>query len=262
MTVLGIDLGASTTDFVLMEKNKILKKKSFSSENKNFYSMLKTFPINRISGIKATGCFADLFEKEISGIPVQTVNEIKAIGTGAKFVSGKNNVLAVSLGSGTAFVSVKNNKIKHVGGTAIGGKTLLGLSELLLGINNVNALFSLAKKGNLKKVDLTLKEIYPKGIGLLDVNSTASHFGSLKNPKKSDIALALINMVSQSIGSNAVFAAKSFNHSRIVFGGKLSEMSIVQKIIKKRVKILDKKIKFVFSKNSGIQTAIGALMFK
>ncbi len=260
--VLGADLGNSSIDLVLMNERKIVSSKSFpvqenSFTEKNLLKMFKKFPLNKVKTINATGSNSRFLKEKFLGLKVIKVNEIQAIAFGAKFVSNSKNFLTVSMGSGTALVSVKGKKFSHIGGTAVGGKTLENLAKLLIQTPNVKELENLALKGDLKRVDLTLQEIYPKGIGLLPKEATASHFGKLRNPRKQDKALALINLIAQVIGSIAVFAALAYKHKEIVFTGKLISLNLLKKVLFKRIFWLNKS-RFKVPKNAGIATAIGA----
>jgi type II pantothenate kinase len=255
--ILGIDIGSSTTDFVLMENKKLIKSYSSMSDKFDFNKTLEKFPLNEIELIAATGCGSRKLGNKLKGIAVKKVDEIQAIGLGGKFVSKKNRVLVASLGSGTCMVSVDKD-IKHIGGTAVGGKTLIGLSKLLLNTDNLNEIQKLAEKGDISKVDLMLNEIYPDGIGLLDTKCSAAHFGHLKDPEKSDLALALFNLVSQSIGATVGFAAKSEGHKDIVFTGKLINLKLIQSIVKMRIDFIGK-FNLIIPDNAEIATAIGAV---
>jgi len=255
--ILGIDLGSSTTDFVLMKDKELIKSHSSMSDKLDLNKVLEKFPLNEIELIAATGSGARKLETKLKGIPVKKVDEIQAIGLGGKFVSKKDRVLVASLGSGTCMVSVDKD-IRHIGGTAVGGKTLIGLSKLLLNTDDFNEIQKLAEKGDLSKVDLTLDEIYPNGIGLLDPKCTAAHFGHLTNPEKSDLALALFNLVAQSIGATVGFAAKSEKHENIVFTGKLINLKSIQSIIKLRIEFIGK-FNLIIPENAEIATAIGAV---
>jgi len=258
--ILGIDIGSSTTDFVLMEDKELIKSYSFMSDKLDLNKVLEKFPLNEIELIAATGCGARKLGTKLKEISVKKVDEIQAIGLGGKFVSKKDRVLVASLGSGTCMVSVDKD-IRHIGGTAVGGKTLIGLSKLLLDTDDLNEIERLAAKGDLSKVDLTLDEIYPDGIGLLDPKCTAAHFGHFKNPEKADLALALFNLIAQSIGSTVGFAAKAEKHENIVFTGKLINLKLIQRIIKLRIGFIDK-FNLIIPENAEIATAIGATVDK
>ncbi|MDO8627252.1 MAG: hypothetical protein Q7K42_02200, partial [Candidatus Diapherotrites archaeon] len=217
--------------------------------------------LKKVKKIGVTGFVSSRLPKKILGIRVNKVNEIHAIGLGAKIVSGQKNFLAVSCGSGTACVSVRGKKFSHIGGTAVGGKTLQGLCKLLLGTSDLEKISKLAEKGNLKKVDLTLEEIYPTGLGLLPKEATASHFGSLKNFSKNDLALGIVNLTAQVVGTTAVFASRAEKKKLIVFTGKLVSFEPFKKILLKRIFWLGK-TKFLIPKQAGIATAIGSALYK
>lgn len=268
--ILGIDFGSSSIDFVLFDKQKkqTLCSFSFFSDLKNLkktdlmqFINIEKFPLELISSINVTGCGSRFFSKKFRGIPVKKISEIDAIASGALFFSNCNDFLAVSLGSGTCMVSYKDGKARHVGGSAVGGKTLTGLSKLLLKTNDFLLLEALAGKGKLERIDLMVGDIYPEGIGLLEKNVTAAHFGKISmNPKREDIALALFNLIAQAAAGTAFFAALANKHKKIVFTGKLSESRIIQQIIIERVGVVAKDNEFVFLEQAGIATAIGAAL--
>lgn len=253
---LGLDWGSSTADLILMKGNSVVESKAFESKNFDFLQALEEFPLQEAELIAATGFGARRLPDSIKDVPIRKIDEIKAIGLGGVLVSGKEDCLVASLGSGTCLVSGKT--FKHVGGTAIGGGTVLGLGKLLLGVEEATEIERLAAKGDLEKVDLTMKKIYPEGIGLLDAEATASHFGDLGESSKEDLALALLNMVGQAIGSVAAFAAKSEGFNAIVFTGKMVCLKSFQEIVKERVlNLLD--VELIVPENAEIATAIGAV---
>lgn len=268
---LGIDFGSSNIDAVIMKENKIIKEISLDSklelEEYEFLQYADSNLLEFVSGelhdikkIFVTGCRANLFPSAWRNIPVQSINEIQAIGSFLWNLNiDRKEALVVSLGSGSCMVSVSDEGIEHAGGTAVGGRTLLGLGKLLTGKETFAELEELAWEGDLSNADLNLNELYPEGIGLLDKNATASHFGNLKDYSKEDLALALFNMCGQVIGSAAGFAAASKFHKRIVFAGKLAESELFQGIIKKRIRALFD-MEMVFPRDAGVAVAVGAVI--
>jgi type II pantothenate kinase len=241
-----------------MKNRKLIDSISVESDSLNLSEMLKRFPLGKIRLIAATGCGSSKLSEKLKGIPVMKIDEIKAIGLGGKFISNKERILVVSVGSGTCIVSVKR-KIRHVAGIPMGGATVSGLSKLLLGIEDCKKVLRLAKGGNLSGVDLLMKEIYPYGIGFLDSRGSASHFGRIIKPSKQDLALAIINMVAQAVGTIAALAARLEDQKNVVFIGKLVESKLVQRIIEERMLRLCR-VKMIVPKNAGIATAMGATL--
>ncbi len=254
--IVGIDFGSTTTDVVLMNGKNVVDK--FSEYSGKFsLKMIKRF-LDKVKLIKVTGCGSLKLKSKIWGVAVKKVDEIKAIGIGGAFVSGRKNALVVSIGSGTCMVSVCD-KVRHIGGSSIGGGTLEGLSKLLFGEADVRKIEAMAGKGKIGNVDLTMKEIYPNGVGILPASATASSFGSIKSADDNDKAAALINMIAQSIATLAVFAAKAHKHKAIVLTGKVATIKLVDKIIKKRITALSG-LPVVIPKNAEYATAIGAVL--
>jgi type II pantothenate kinase len=247
----GIDFGSSMTDLVVIDGKKIVERISFKQDNKiNLKNIIKSYNVKEIN---VTGAYS----RAIKGYKIKKVDEIKAIGKGGLFVSGAKTALVVSIGSGTAMVSCKK-KFKHIGGSPIGGKTIEGLGKLLLNTNDLNKIEKMAEKGKIEKVDLMIKDIYPEGIGLLGAKASASHFGKVKG-NKNDVALGLLNMAAQSIGTLAVFGAKSAGHRKIVLTGGLTKLKMFRKVIKDRINTLSD-IPVEIPRNSSVATAIGSLL--
>ena len=69
--------------------------------------------------------------------------------------------LLVSIGSGVSILKVNSrDSFERVSGTMIGGGTLMGLGNLLLGVNDFEEIRSLSQKGNLANVDMLVNDIY------------------------------------------------------------------------------------------------------
>lgn len=254
--IAGIDFGSSTTDLVVLNKNKIIFSISFANNKNKFSAIRNILKRFKIKNVNVTGVYSSTFK--LSGYRIKKIDEMQAIGKGGLFASGTKNALVVSIGSGTAMVSCKNG-FRHIGGTAIGGRTITGLGKLLLKTDDILKIGKMAQKGNIRNVDLIVGGIYPKGIGLLGKNSSASHFGKLKGYGKNDLAFALINMAAQAIGTLAVFGAKAYGHKKIIMTGGLTKLETFKKIVKKRVGILSD-IPAEIPKNASVATAVGAAL--
>ncbi len=257
--ILGIDLGASTTDFVLMEGKRVYFKESMPSLDldsleKKIKSVKKN--LGGISFIALTGGKSAFFPSRFSGIKVKKVNEINAIGAGGLFLSGKKRALVASLGTGTCIVSMNGSIARHCCGTGVSGGTLVGLSKKLLGFSDLKRFNSLAKKGSLKRIDLSVMDIVGKGIGNLPGNATASNFAKAGNSTKADIAIGIANLVAEANASIVSLSAQKCRQHDIVLTGKLLSVPVVKKRLLAGLKLLG--CKAVVPRHYEIATAIGA----
>ena len=268
MKNVSIDLGGSTIDLIIFNQNQeIVETISFESaetERSNLLAILEKAKINlnTINLLRITGGFSLNLPVKINGIKIEKISEFQANGFGGKHLAQTENCLVVSLGTGTSMVKVINGKIEHIGGTGIGGGTLIGLGKLLLNENHYKNIDKLAQKGNIQKVDLSVKDIVGGEIGMLPSNATASNFGksSLSGDEgklsKADLALGLCNLIGETVGSIAYFASQKYNLENIVLIGKVTRVKTIVKTIQTTSKIYNKKI--IIPENADFGTAIGA----
>jgi type II pantothenate kinase len=266
--IVGIDIGGSTTQGVMIKNGSIYGFVSIRSSDPmasaagclgKIVTEKKT-RIDKVRAVAATGGGSKSLGKNLLGIPVKMVDEIRAIGLGGLTLTGKKKCFVVSIGTGTAMVAVSDGgkSIKHVGGTGIGGGTLKGLYRLLLNKDDINNLEILAMKGDLKKIDLTIRDIVGRGIGKLSPDATAANFGKLSDhATPHDIALGLINMVGEVVGTLATFAAMNHGLEKdIVFIGKVTRNKTLMKRIQKTAKIFGGNV--IVPSHAEFATAIGA----
>ena len=265
--ILGIDIGGSTTDIVGLDNNEIfdLFTVEASDPTTSAYGALgkmltkNKLNIEDIDKIAITGVGSSYIDSTIFGINTIKIDEFEAIGLGGSFLSGINKTLVVSLGTGTAMVNVDGNKIKHIGGTGIGGGTLLGLGKGILNIIDFDEIVELSKHGNLHKVDLTIGDISNEKVGSLNQSVTASNFGNIhKIANDEDYAKGILNLIYQTIGMLAVFGARMSGNKDIVFTGKLAQIEEGITILKALRDNKSYDLNFHFPEHATFSTAIGA----
>lgn len=267
--IIGIDIGGSTTQGALAYDGKIGGFASIQASDETACAagcLGKILSDNKIDikdvrVVAATGGGSKRkLGKKILGIPVKKVSEIKAIGLGGLALTRKSKCFVVSLGTGTAMVSVrsKGKSIEHVGGTGVGGGMLKGLYDLILNKRKIENIELVARKGNLDNVDLRLKDIVGRGLGNLPADATAANFGKLSDDtKEEDVALGLMNVVGEVIGTLSVFAARNRGLEKdIVFVGKVTGNRVLMDRIGKVVRMFGGRS--VTPKNAEFATAIGA----
>ena len=263
--IIGIDIGSTTTKAVSLENGRIAKKVKTRAEDAvtsatgAFGKLIIENGIN-ISDIKRimiTGAGAAKIDGQLFGIPTEKISEITAIGTGGMFLSGKNNIVIANIGTGTAIIEASKEKITHLGGSGVGGGTILGLSKKLLSLSNFSDIMELAASGKIEPVDLLLEDIMISGISFLSKKSSVSNFGKmLDTAKNEDVAMGIISMVYQVIGMISIFAARSRNIDRVIVTGNGSHNPIGQKILAEIT--LMHNIAFEFPEDAEYTTAVGA----
>ena len=268
--VLGIDVGGSTTKIVGFDENKNLIKPMFvhgSDQITSIYGAFGKFisenglSLADINGIKITGVGATFLEKGIYGLKCDKVSEFKSIGRGGLYLSGLDRAIIASLGTGSACVyAERDGELEYLGGTGVGGGTLMGLSRLLLGMENINHIYELASEGDLEKVDLRIKHITKKDdFSALEPELTVANFGKISDmADKSDIALGILNMVFETVGTTAVFAAKAKGINDIVLTGNLTTIPQAKEIFANVGRMLG--ANFIIPEYSQYGTVIGAAL--
>lgn len=266
--ILGIDVGGSTTKIVGFDRNKNSKgtlQVKAGDQLTSLYGALGHFlkinnlSLTDISEIALTGVGASLMDENIYNIPTFKVNEFEAIGKGGLFLSGLSRALIVSMGTGTAYVQADQSTFRHIGGTGVGGGTLVGLSWKLLKEDNIPLVSSMALKGNLRNVDLSVGDISKITIPSLPPYTTAANFGKIEHTaSREDMAYALINMVLQTVGMMAVFACIHTEPQSIVLTGTLTTLHQAEKVFEELGALHHKT--FIIPENSVFATAIGAVL--
>ncbi|MCX6798967.1 MAG: hypothetical protein NTW59_02615 [Candidatus Diapherotrites archaeon] len=263
--ILGIDFGASNTGAVLLDGKRLVKKASTAKTMRSKMEIelfLKKNKFNsfNISGIAITGGKSAFFKQKIFGIKPLHVDEIQAIGRGASFLAGAKRCLAVSTGTGTCVVLFEKGKSKHVIGSGLGGGTILGLSKLLVRETRISELIGLARRGNLRNVDLSVGDIVGGGIGIVNSKATGSNFAKMKNFGKADLAAGVQNMVAEAVAVLAISASRGCKCGEIVFVGRAACFPLVRERLLLAAKLFG--AKFVFPKDFAFGTAVGAALSK
>ena len=241
--VIGIDVGGSTTKIVGIrvegDKKTIINPQLVSANDPitATYGAFGKFTdengiaFSEIDRIMVTGVGASYIKHDMYGIKSVIVPEFSATALGGLYLSELKDCLVVSMGTGTAMVhAIDGEKPKYLGGTGVGGGTLIGLSKLLLNAETVEHIEECGAPGNLANVDLRIRDITANGShGELVGELTASNFGNISDGvTKEDIAKGIINLVSETIGVVSIFAARSVGVSNIVLTGNLTRIELVK----------------------------------
>lgn len=277
-TVLGIDVGGSATKIVgfhYTEKGELLIPPQLVQANDPLTSIYGAFgkftmenglSLADIDRVMMTGVGSTFAEKPLyEGLDCRVVPEFSSVGRGGLYLSGLDEAIVVSMGTGTALIYAKKRAdgeidIEYLGGTGVGGGTLIGLSRLMLGVDTVEHIEQLAKEGDLANIDLRIGDMSKKNLHPdMNLELTASNFGRLSDlADKNDIALGIVNMVGETIGMLAVFAARSYKLDRVVLTGNLTTLAPIRRVFE----ILEQTfgIHFIIPENAQYGTVIGAAL--
>jgi type II pantothenate kinase len=263
--ILGIDIGGTTTKIAGFRKTRVCGVISVQADDPvtSASGALGKFTdefnlkLKDIETIAVTGVGADFLGDDLFGIPLKRVAEFTAIGHGGLFLAGLDKAVVVSMGTGTALVLADGRKIKHLGGSGVGGGTLIGLARYILNSTDFQNIVDLAGQGNLSNVDLNIRDISRVELGTIPMSATASNFGKHSDKaSQADLALGLINLVCQSIGMMGVFASREEKVDQIVLTGKLVRLPQAGRIFTRLGKLFGKK--FLIPDFAEYSTAVGS----
>lgn len=229
--VIGIDVGISTTKIIGLREGRVVSPIRITAADQvtSLYGAFGKYlhdnkiQLGDVEQVMVTGVGASYVNDPIYGIPTQKVDEFVADGLGARFESGLSKAIVVSMGTGTSFVQCNGDDIKHIGGIGIGGGTLQGLSRVMLNTRDPQQIQSLAMHGNISHINLLIGDISTRPLPGLPMDATASLFSKAQyDAPKEDLALGIITMVLQSIGSAAILSALNTGIRDFVLIGNLT----------------------------------------
>jgi type II pantothenate kinase len=263
--IVGIDIGSTATKAVSIENGQVLMKiktKAIDAVSSAAGALGKMMAeadikITDIAEIVITGAGSSKIKNDLFGIPTHKLDEITAIGIGGMFLAGKDNIIITNIGTGTVIIEANKDRIAHLGGSGVGGGTILGLAKKLLMNSDFSDIMDMARFGSLSHVDLNMEDITDTDISFLHKDATAANFGKmLDTARNEDLALGILNMVYQVIGMLSVFAARSKNIDRVIVTGKGSNNVIGQGILAIITEMYG--IAFEYPLDAEYTTAIGA----
>ena len=268
-TVIGLDIGGSTTKIVGWTGKELIAPMFVSATDPltsaygafGKFTVQNSLALSDIEKVMITGVGSSYVKENIYSLDCTVLNEFDCIGLGGLYLCNYEKAIIASLGTGTALVYAEDGKAPiYLGGTGVGGGTLLGLSKKMLGIDTVDHIEELAKSGDLKNIDLKINDITNKDIlpGLGET-MTASNFGNLSDiATQSDIALGIINMVFETVGMVSIFAARQHNLQNIVLTGNLTTITQAEEKFAALSKMFD--MNFVIPEYANYGTVIGAAL--
>lgn len=260
---IGIDIGISSTKVVAFVDQKLQKAEIW--EGGFDEKLLSEFIISlrsmdsKVEKIAVTGVGSKRIGSKLLGYPVVSIDEFDANAASAAYVCEEPKFIVVSMGSGTSFVEVNKNGAKHIGGCALGGGTVLGLFKHLVTGGGWPHLRTLAERGSLKNIDLTVGDISNQELPDLPLDVTVCNFGKANShDTPQDLALGLINMVLQNIGVMAYLAGSGRGIKTFVVIGRMTTLPQAEKIFERLSTLYG--VDFILAKQATFMSAIGAVV--
>ena len=245
--IIGIDVGISTTKIVGLRNGRVLSPIRITAADQvtSLYGAFGKYlhdnkiALGDVEQVMLTGVGAGYIDEDLYGIPTQKVDEFVADGLGARFESGLSKAI--------------------IGGIGIGGGTLQGLSRVMLNTRDPKQIQSLAMQGNIHNINLQIGDISTHPLPGLPMDATASLFSKAQyDAPKEDLALGIIVMVLQTIGSAAILSALNSGIKDFVLIGNLTLLPQCKDVYPMLEKLYG--VHFHIPKHAEFCTAIGAAL--
>ncbi len=268
--VIGIDVGISGTKILGIENGMRIKTPmSVKNSDDSLASLTGAFgkfvhengiDFSAIEHVMVTGAGSEQLKAPLFDLPTTHVDEFKANGLGARFDSGLDHIIVVSMGTGTSLVRVDGDEITHIGGLGMGGGTIMGLSQLMLKTTELDQILAWSSRGNPYLANLCMSDIYGMSKDPMADSITASLFGkaTMLTLTKEDMAAGIIRMVLETIGSCAVLSQSSGGFKDFVLIGGLTQLPECKRIFPLMEYLYN--VNFIIPKYAPYCTALGAAM--
>lgn len=266
--LIGLDVGGSITKIVGFRDGRLLRETQVQTDDPiaSAYGALGKFLIindlqlDQVGSIHATGVGSSYLDGHLLECKTIIVPEFDAVGIGGLYTAGLDRAIVVSMGTGTSMVYAEGEEIRHIIGSGVGGGTLLGLAGVILNVRDFESIGEKAEGGDLNHIDLTIGDISRYEIPGLSADTTASNFGKVGDRATSDdLALGIVNLVFQSVGTGAVLAARLEDVDKIVFTGNLLRVDKGREVLNGFAELYA--IDMIVPQYAEFATAIGASLY-
>jgi len=270
--LLGIDFGLTVTDVVAVTNGQAGAHAALDRPGQADVKVVDLalasvgVDLASVTALAVSGGQSRLLPDIHRGIPLIKVEEPAATAVGGLALSGVDRALVVSCGTGTAMIAADaaTARYVHVTGTPVGGGTLEGLGQLLLGVADGARVAAMAASGNAAGVDTTLGDVLGGALGTLPPSATAVSFGRVRSlpdpPQDVDTAAGLCVMVSQTIALIALNAAKASGHEQVVFVGRVAQFPVISRMLKAVFAVYDFPTAPLLPEHGERATALGAAL--
>jgi len=195
------------------------------------------------------------------------MNEFEATVAGVRWLLRQEGIelssfLLTNVGTGTSIHYVSDEKHFRVGGTGVGGGTMVGLSAMATGVTDFHDIVMLASRGDRNEIDLKVSHIYEGAVPPIPGELTASNFGRWQQTggsnKKEDILSSVIGLVGETVASISVHAAAQCGASCVIYiGSSFLHNHLLRKVVSDYTELRGSKAMMLT--NGEYSGAIGAL---
>jgi type II pantothenate kinase len=223
-TAVGVDVGATLAKLVVREPERGVRWSLQPS--RDLGAVAREVLSARPGSIGLTGGGAVGLSGLLESESVR-VNEFAAWGAGMATLLGAGadgtRYVMACVGTGTSVLLIDGMSASRVGGTALGGGTIVGLGRMLLATSDFAEIASLATRGSRGRVDLRVSDIYRSGEFPLAADLTAASFGKLARDGEAsdpqDLAAALMGLVGENVALICGGLAAAAQVERVVYAG-------------------------------------------
>jgi len=272
--IAAVDFGGTNIDVLIWQESRFARA-FFPSGRPIGCALLRDVlvrsgaPLDALRWVAVTGGRHQELPDTLDGTPIVKIAELRAVARGGLLASGRDEALIASLGTGTLLVGARGTQVLHLGGSGVGGGTLLGLSRLLLGTADAPVIDTLARRGDAGRIDLSVGEIVGGGVGMIPPTATAAHFGKAagivagtwigddRQPGREDVAAALMNLVGQTVLRLALLAASAHGFQTAVLLGHLAELEGIARAAASMARLFGGEV--IIPPHAGHAIALGAL---
>lgn len=266
---IGIDAGGTLTKIAYVNEHDQLIVESFPSNDLQLVKeWLKQHPA--VEEIGLTGGRTEQLREQLETMKsIEYIVEFEATLKGVRYLLMRegyqiDDAIITNIGTGTSIHYMNNGQHIRVGGTGVGGGTLVGLAALLTGCSDFNKIKQLASKGVRENIDLLVRDIYQGMDTPIAGDLTASNFGKVgitahtEHPQE-DMLATVQGLVGEVITTLSIQFAEQKETSHIVYiGSTLADNADLQKVIANYTIL--KKHKPIFLQDRGFAGAVGALL--
>ncbi|WP_240420727.1 type II pantothenate kinase [Paenibacillus periandrae] len=223
---IGIDAGGTLIKIAYMEQNSLVLNKFPVSELAHVANWINGMSDTRVC---MTGGKASALQSLIH-LKAEELVEFDATCRGVQYFLEKQGVtetmyVLTNVGTGTSIHLIDSDQHRRLGGTGVGGGTLIGLSQLLTGLTNYEDIIQGAAMGARDRIDLKVSHIYEGAEPPIPGDLTASNFGRIlqgaSHPpfSREELLASVIGLVGETVATVSVLAAGQSGATTVIFIG-------------------------------------------